>query len=137
MTKPKPKPKPKPEKKKTPPSPLPKKRSRPQCLHGMTYKIKTGCGPIYIIINDDEEGNPFELFAQIGKAGGCAASQTQAIGRMVSLAWRSGISVKDVVMQLIGIGCYLPYGLGDKKITSCADAIAKAIKKHVEMKVEE
>jgi len=107
-----------------------KKRERPRILKGWTYQMQTGCGPIYITINEDNAGI-FELFTTMGKAGGCAASQSEAIGRMVSLAWRSGIQARQVVKQLQGISCHSPSGFGENKILSCADAVAKAIQEHM------
>ncbi|MBN2331551.1 MAG: vitamin B12-dependent ribonucleotide reductase [Deltaproteobacteria bacterium] len=110
----------------------PIKRDRPRVLTGHTYQMTTGCGPLYVTINVDEQGCQFELFNTIGKAGGCAASQCEAIGRLVSLAWRSGLSAESMVKQLIGISCHKPFGFGDNKVTSCADAIAQAIRLHLE-----
>jgi ribonucleoside-diphosphate reductase alpha chain len=104
----------------------PIKRDRPKALKGWTYQMQTGCGPLYITINEDSNGL-FELFTTMGKAGGCAASQSEAIGRMVSLAWRSGVQARQVVKQLLGISCHCPAGFGDNKVLSCADAVAKAI----------
>ncbi|HEY4744001.1 MAG TPA: vitamin B12-dependent ribonucleotide reductase, partial [Desulfuromonadaceae bacterium] len=72
------------------------KRDRPRALKGWTYQMQTGCGPLYVTINEDNTGL-FELFTTMGKAGGCAASQSEAIGRMVSLAWRSGVQARQVV----------------------------------------
>ena len=105
------------------------KRERPKALKGWTYQMQTGCGPLYITINEDNSGL-FEVFTTMGKAGGCAASQCEAIGRMVSLAWRSGIQGRSVVKQLLGISCHSPSGFGDNKVLSCADAVAKAIRSH-------
>jgi ribonucleoside-diphosphate reductase alpha chain len=110
-----------------------KKRERPRILRGWTYQMQTGCGPIYITINEDESGL-FELFTTMGKAGGCAASQSEAIGRMVSLAWRSGIQARQVIKQLQGISCHSPSGFGENKILSCADAVARAILEHMAAK---
>jgi len=104
-----------------------KRRQRPSLLDGKTVQMKTGCGSLYVTVNKDEKG-PFELFATMGKAGGCAASQNEAIGRLISLAWRSGIPTDVISRQLIGISCHKQIGLGKNKILSCADAIAKAIK---------
>jgi ribonucleoside-diphosphate reductase alpha chain len=106
------------------------KRDRPKALKGWTYQMQTGCGPLYITINEDATGL-FEVFTTMGKAGGCAASQCEAIGRMVSLAWRSGIQGRSVVKQLLGISCHSPSGFGDNKVLSCADAVAKAIQSHL------
>jgi ribonucleoside-diphosphate reductase alpha chain len=105
-------------------------RERPVSLRGWTYRMQTGCGPLYVTINEDEEGL-FELFTTMGKAGGCAASQSEAIGRMVSLAWRSGVQPEQVIKQLLDISCHSHAGFGDEKILSCADAVAKAIGKHL------
>ncbi len=107
-----------------------RKRERPRALTGSTYQMETGCGPLYITINEDENGL-FELFTTMGKAGGCAASQCEAIGRLVSLAWRSGGQARQTVKQLIGITCHKPAGFGANRITSCADAVAKAIEIHM------
>ncbi len=107
-----------------------RKRERPRALTGSTYQMETGCGPLYITINQDENGL-FELFTTMGKAGGCAASQCEAIGRLVSLAWRSGVQARQAVKQMIGITCHKPAGFGENRITSCADAVAKAIELHM------
>ncbi len=102
-------------------------QTRDKVTYGMTRKMETGCGDLFVTINEDKEGNPFEVFAQLGKSGGCAASQTEAIGRLVSLSLRSGISQKLIVRQLKGISCDRPRGFGKNKMLSCADAVAKAI----------
>ncbi|MFA5514886.1 MAG: vitamin B12-dependent ribonucleotide reductase [Desulfuromonadales bacterium] len=106
------------------------KRDRPLALRGSTYQMETGCGPLYVTVNEDDQG-VFELFTTMGKAGGCAASQCEAIGRLVSLAWRSGVQARQSVKQMIGITCHKPAGFGDNRITSCADAVAKAIQMHM------
>ncbi len=107
-----------------------RKRDRPRALRGATYQMETGCGPLYVTINEDTQGL-FELFTTMGKAGGCAASQCEAIGRLVSLAWRSGVQARQAVKQMIGITCHKPAGFGDNRVTSCADAVAKAIQMHM------
>ncbi len=108
------------------------KRERPKALKGWTYQMQTGCGPLYVTVNEDKSGL-FELFTTMGKAGGCAASQCEAIGRMVSLAWRSGVQARQVVKQLLGISCHAQSGFGDNKVLSCADAVAKAIQTHLKL----
>ncbi|MEE4312631.1 MAG: vitamin B12-dependent ribonucleotide reductase [candidate division KSB1 bacterium] len=102
------------------------KMVRPEILDGKTIKMKTGCGSLYVTINE-ENGVPFELFNTMGKAGGCAASQSEAIGRLVSLTLRRGISFEDIVKELGGISCHKPHGIGRRKNLSCSDAIANAI----------
>ena len=109
-------------------------RARQDVIHGSTRKIRTGCGNLYVTVNEDEEGNLFEIFNQIGKAGGCAASQSEAIGRLVSLALRSGIDPEDIIRQLKGISCHMPVWYREGKILSCSDAVAKAIEWHLQGK---
>ncbi|GAB4237811.1 MAG: vitamin B12-dependent ribonucleotide reductase [Deltaproteobacteria bacterium] len=102
-------------------------RPRPDTLIGVTKEIKTSCGKLYVTINRDEKGI-FEVFNQMGKAGGCAASQSEAIGRLASLALRSGVKPEMIIKQLKGISCHLPsWGGNGGKILSCADAVSKAI----------
>lgn len=105
-------------------------RKRPDVIKGSTRFTKTGCGNLYVTINEDEEGHLFELFTSMGKAGGCAASQSEAIGRLVSLAFRSNIEPSEVINQLKGISCHSPIWHEGGKILSCSDAIAKALEKY-------
>jgi ribonucleoside-diphosphate reductase alpha chain len=111
-------------------------KARKDVIHGSTRKIRTGCGNLYVTVNEDEDGNLFEMFNQIGKAGGCAASQSEAIGRLVSLAFRSGVEPEDIIRQLKGISCHTPVWYREGKILSCADAVAKAIEWHLDEKPE-
>ncbi|MEW6075288.1 MAG: vitamin B12-dependent ribonucleotide reductase [Candidatus Omnitrophota bacterium] len=106
-------------------------RPRPEVICGTTTKVATGCGNLYVTINSDEQGRPFELFTQMGKAGGCAASQLEATGRLVSLAFRSGIEVKAIIEQLRNIRCPSPSWEKGQRIFSCADAIARVIEKRL------
>jgi ribonucleoside-diphosphate reductase alpha chain len=85
-----------------------------------------------VTINEDDEGLPFEAFTQMGKAGGCAASQLEAIARLVSLCLRCGVEVKSIVEQLRGIRCPSPsWARGGGRIFSCADAIARVMEKRL------
>jgi ribonucleoside-diphosphate reductase alpha chain len=111
-----------------------KPKARQDVIHGSTRKIRTGCGNLYVTVNEDEEGKLFEIFNQIGKAGGCAASQSEAIGRLASLAFRSGIEPEDIIRQLKGISCHMPVWYREGKILSCSDAVAKAIEWHLQGK---
>jgi ribonucleoside-diphosphate reductase alpha chain len=104
-------------------------RSRPEVTSGVTRRIRTGCGNLYVTINSDKNG-PVELFTQMGKAGGCAASQAEAISRLVSLALRSNIPVEDICRQLKGISCHRVVWQGGSRILSCSDAIGKALEWH-------
>jgi ribonucleoside-diphosphate reductase alpha chain len=106
-------------------------RPRPEVIIGTTTKVSTGCGNLYVTINVDEEGQPFELFTQMGKAGGCAASQLEAIGRLVSLAFRAGVEVKSIMEQLRNIRCPSPSWEKGQRIFSCADAIARVVERRL------
>ena len=110
------------------PVPVPAKpKERPAILIGKTTEITTGCGKMYVTINQDQEGNIFEVFTSIGKAGGCAQSQSEAIGRLISLNLRSGVEPEFIIKQLKGISCHMPYGFGSQRVLSCADAVGKAL----------
>ncbi|MFH1692487.1 MAG: vitamin B12-dependent ribonucleotide reductase [Candidatus Omnitrophota bacterium] len=106
-------------------------RPRPEVVIGTTTKVSTGCGNLYVTINTDQDNKPFEVFTQMGKAGGCAASQLEAIGRLVSLAFRSGVDVKVIIEQLRGIRCPSPSWEKGCRIFSCADAIARVIERRL------
>jgi ribonucleoside-diphosphate reductase alpha chain len=106
-------------------------RPRPGVTSGFTFRIATGCGNLYLTINECEKGIPFEIFTQMGKAGGCAASQSEAIGRLVSLALRSNIQPDAIVKQLTGISCHQPTWENGCQTTSCADGIGKAIARYL------
>jgi hypothetical protein len=105
-------------------------RPRPPVTTGHTVRMNTGCGNLYVTINEDGDGQPFELFNHMGKAGGCAASQNEAIGRLISYALRCGASMEPLIKQLKGISCHRPAWGEDGKISSCSDAIGKALEKY-------
>ncbi|MBI4543711.1 MAG: vitamin B12-dependent ribonucleotide reductase [Gemmatimonadetes bacterium] len=106
------------------------KRTRPPALRGTTRRMPSPLGDLYVTINEDEQARPFELFATLGKAGGAAMADVEAIGRLVSLALRSGIPMSEVYHQLRGISCDRAVGVGPSKVLSVPDAIAQAIAQH-------
>jgi ribonucleoside-diphosphate reductase alpha chain len=107
-------------------------RERPQTTFGVTERIKTGEGYLYVTINEDDNGL-CEVFTTIGKAGGNAAAQSEAISRLISLALRAGIEPREIVKQLKGISGPTPVwdGTGGQ-ILSTPDAIGKVIERYIE-----
>ena len=111
-------------------------RQRPHRTVGVTERIKTGEGYLYVTINEDERGL-CEVFTTIGKAGGNAAAQSEAISRLISLALRSGIEPREIVKQLKGISGPSPVWDGQGgQILSTPDAIGKVIERFIEHRDE-
>lgn len=109
---------------------------RPVKVEGATYKIFTPLGNAFITINEDPNGNPFELFITIGKAGSEVAAMAEALGRLISTNFRFGNHLpareraREIMDQLKGIGGSRSVGFGPNKIRSLPDAVARAISMH-------
>ena len=103
-------------------------RKRPDIVQGFTQKVQTGLGAMYLTVNE-VGGEPFEVFATIGKSGRSITAKAEAIGRLVSLALRSGVHVRDVVAQIKGIGGEHPVFRGKGLLLSIPDAIAWVLEK--------
>jgi ribonucleoside-diphosphate reductase alpha chain len=111
-------------------------RHRPTTTFGVTERIKTGEGYLYVTINEDENGL-CEVFTTIGKAGGNAAAQSEAISRLISLALRSGIEAREIVKQLKGISGPTPVWDGQGgQILSTPDGIGKVLERYIENREE-
>ena len=106
-------------------------RPRPDVLEGRTHKVASGCGTLYITVNRDK-GGIREVFAQLGKSGGCVEAQLEAMCRLASLILRSGIEVDKVVKHLKGIRCPVKAVEKGVEILSCPDAIAYIIQKEID-----
>lgn len=105
-------------------------RPRPEIMTGKTYKVKTGYGNMYVTVNNDEKGVPFEVFATIGKSGGFYQEQSEAICRLISLTLRSGIKVEEVVDQLKGIRGPMPVFTDKGTVLSLPDAMGRILQEH-------
>lgn len=105
-------------------------RERPREIRGVTERVRTGHGNMYITINFDEEQLPFEVFSTLGKAGGCDSAQLEAISRLVTLALRSGIDPQEIVTHLRGITCCPAWDEGTL-VRSAPDAVALAVERHL------
>jgi len=101
-------------------------RIRPTVTQGITQKVSTGCGNLYVTINRDDRG-PCEVFVQMGKVGGCPSAQLEAIARLVSMSLRANITLEAIIAQLGGIRCPHPMWNHGTVISSCADAISVAL----------
>src|SRR5216117_204499 len=110
------------------------KRSRPELLKGSTRRVETPLGTMYVTITEDDRGQPFEVFISLGKAGGALMADVEAIGRLISLALRSGIPMREIYRQLRGISSDRAVGLGPNKVLSVPDAIGIAIEKWMQEK---
>ncbi len=106
-------------------------RPRPEVTVGRTHKIRSGCGNLYVTVNSDEKG-VCEVFVQVGKSGGCIASQSEAVGRLISLALRSGIKLESIADHLAGIRCPSPNFYQGQTVLSCPDGIAHVLEKYLE-----
>jgi ribonucleoside-diphosphate reductase alpha chain len=109
-------------------------RDRPEVLTGKTYMTKTGYGKLYITINDDENGAPFEVFATIGKSGGFYQEVSEGICRLISLSLRSGIKVEEIIKKLKGIRGPMPVFTEKGTVLSLSDAIAQVLEEHAKNK---
>lgn len=110
-------------------------RERPRVIPGITERVKTGCGDIYVTVNHDEQG-PCEVITSLGKGGDCTLAQLEAIGRLISISLRAGVSYEAIIKTLRGIRCPSIAWEEGKAILSCADAIGSVLEHHLVSETE-
>jgi len=102
-----------------------------------SHKYKTGCGSIYVVIARDPDDHQIRMvFANLGKAGGCSQAQTEAVCRMLTRSLRAGDDPDAIVLSLRGIRCHQTAHMGTEEITSCADAIGRALAEDISIELE-
>jgi ribonucleoside-diphosphate reductase alpha chain len=112
-------------------------KPRPRSLSGRTYRVETPLGTAYVVVNETQEGEPFEVFVSVGKAGSDTMAVAEAMGRLISLALRlpSPLSprrrLEEVIAQLAGIGGGRPLGFGPQRVLSLPDGIARVLSEYV------
>ncbi len=107
------------------------KRERPDVIHGTTYKMATAYGSMYVTINSDSQGEPFEVFSAIGKAGGFFSAQMEAITRLISTGLRWNVPIDEIIDQLKGIRGPNPIWSNGQLVLSMPDAIAQVLERHI------
>ena len=114
-------------------------KPRPRKVNGVTYRVATPLGTAFITVNVNGSEEPFEVFANVGKAGSDTASVSEAMGRLISLILRlpSPLTpterLREVVGQLKGIGGGRHLGYGPARIRSLPDAMAQVLAEHLGM----
>ena len=107
-------------------------RRRPSVIRGITERVRTGHGNMFVTINYDENEKPFEVFIAVGKAGGCDSAQLEGISRLTTLALRAGIDPKQVVEHLQGITCCPAWDSGTL-VRSAPDGLALVLKRNLKL----
>ncbi|NTU73280.1 adenosylcobalamin-dependent ribonucleoside-diphosphate reductase [Candidatus Roizmanbacteria bacterium] len=121
----------------------PVEKPRPMVIHGSTYKVNTPVGTAFVTINSDNEGNPFEVFINVGKAGTDVFAVAESLGRLISLYLRTSARptikpverIQEIVRHLQGIGGGRTLGFGKDRVKSLPDAIAKTLAMHLELSI--
>ncbi len=115
------------------------KKARPKAVQGETLEMNSPCGKLYVTMNDNPvTGDLLEIFVRFGKSGTCGSLVANALTIITSYGLRSGMDVTDAIKGLIGHGCHrAPVRDGDNNITSCVDAIGRAIRIHAGLEPEE
>jgi len=104
--------------------------TRPSLLRGLTEKVKTGFGNMYVTVNFDDKGDPVEVFATIGKSGKSTMAKTEALGRLVTLCLQNGVKTEEIIHQLKDIEGESPTPFGTGMVKSIPDGIAQVLERN-------
>lgn len=108
-------------------------KERPKILPGVTLKVKTECGNLFVTVNFDENKKPFEVFAYLGKSGSCFSCQINSLCKVISIALRNGAPIEDIINHLEGMRCYNITYTDGQQYLSCIDALVKLLKESLEI----
>lgn len=107
------------------------RRERPRVTNSITERVSTGCGYLYVTVGFDKDGMLIEVFAALGKAGGCSHCQNEALTRAISLGLKFGVPVEEFIKELIGNECPgKKLWPEDERVLSCADGIGQVLRNH-------
>jgi ribonucleoside-diphosphate reductase alpha chain len=115
----------------------PAKKPRPKMLPGKTFRMGTPLGTMFVTINENGGGEPFEVFMHTSKAGSETYAVSEAMGRLISYILRLSSPVPaaerltEVVNQLSGIGGGRPLGFGPNRILSLPDGVARVLAEYL------
>ncbi len=108
------------------------RKARPVEVTGTTYHYSVGCGKLYVTVGRSNDGYPFEVLARLGKSGGCAICQNEALGRVISIGLQCGVPVEEYIHTLDGLRCPNPNMFPpEEKCLSCPDGISRALRDFV------
>ncbi len=109
---------------------------RPKALKGESVRMETGCGHLYVTVNK-LDGKVIEIFASLGKCGGCSKGFLESLTKSITVGLRSGVDLKRYYKILNGVQCNNSTYTEGIKVSSCSDAIAFIIKGYIENETEQ
>ena len=107
-------------------------RVRPAVINGVTERVRTAHGNMFVTVNYDDEGRPFEVFATLGKAGSTESAALEAISRLTTMALRAGVDPNKIIEHLRGITDEPVWDAG-RLVRSAPDAVALVLGRHLKL----
>lgn len=118
------------------------KKPRPRCLMGFTYGVETPVGKTFVTVNENGDGQPFEVFINTAKAGTDVAADSEAIARLISYVLRLSSPIEpshrlqEIWRQISGLGGGRPMGFGPNRVRSLPDGVAQVLAEYIEERSE-